>query len=378
MGDKSKIEWTEATWNPFAGCSKVSPGCKNCYAIRDAHRLSNNTNEKIRKKYEGTVTPDGKNWTGKMNLDEEALLLPLRWTKPRKIFVNSMSDLFHENVPDEWIKKVFTVMALCPQHIFQVLTKRPERMKAYFEKQKDEWSDLGVSEYAEDIECAAFEFIYKEGKLKKELEEAGWWRDYHYTEEGKKDGARLYYSEIEYLQNVWLGVSVEDQKTANERIPLLLKTPAAIRWLSVEPLLDFVNLTRLQETRFSAGTNALNGTRHNLFSTDTQYSKIDWVVIGGESGHNARSMHPDWVRSIRDQCQAASVPFFFKQWGEWTPRKAICELHGENGQEQTEELLISGRWAHWRNGQWMCGVGKKKAGRILDGRTWDEMPIVKP
>ena len=365
MGDKSQIEWTQATWNPLAGCTKVSPGCKNCYAIRDAHRMSGNPNEKIHAKYAGTVTEDGRNWTSKINFDESSLALPLRWTRPRRIFVNSMSDLFHANVPDEWIDKIFAVMALAPQHTFQVLTKRPERMREYLGQKAAEWTDLGVSETLKEmgIDC---DYCYNQGKVKPHLKAAGWYFDW----DPAGEGGELIYDGMTPFPHIWLGVSVENQEEADARIPLLLDTPAAVRWLSCEPLLEIVDLNNYLYTRFEMG-----GARNN-------HNKVDWVVAGGESGPKARPSHPDWYRSLRDQCQAAGVPFFFKQWGEYqpvTPLYAGRDDAAENGRGELISLDTDGFiWDKWQPNDlrtWLIEkVGKKHAGRELDGRTWDEMP----
>ncbi|MBY0431720.1 MAG: phage Gp37/Gp68 family protein, partial [Rhodospirillales bacterium] len=230
MGDKTGIEWTQATWNPMVGCSIMSSGCARCYAMREAHRLAHRLGID---KYAGTTeeTKAGPIWNGTVRLHQPHLDQPLRWKRPRRIFVNSMSDLFHEALSDENIDKVFAVMALAHWHTFQVLTKRPERMLRWFTKERHR---SAVVEY-------------------------GW-----------------------PLPNVWIGVSVENQAAADERIPFLLDTPAAVRWLSCEPLLGPVRLDRVDE--------------------------IEWVVCGGESGPRARPMHPAWARSLRDQCETAGVP----------------------------------------------------------------------
>jgi protein gp37 len=252
MADSSKIEWTEATWNPVTGCTKVSPGCDHCYAERITERFH------------------GKGSFSIVQRDEGKLYLPLKWRKPRRIFVNSMSDLFHDNVPAPFIGRVWRTMAQTPQHTYQILTKRHGRMRAML-------SADGLRQMVADI------------------------------------------TDVWPLPNVWLGVSVESQQWAETRVHALLCTPAAVRWLSCEPLLGPVSL-------------------------DSYVGLLDWVVVGGESGPGARPMHPHWALSLRDQCVAAEVPFFFKQWGEWAP----------NGERQ----------------------GKKRAGRVLDGRTWDEYPEV--
>ena len=234
MGQQSRIEWTENTWNPVTGCSKTSAGCKHCYAERMATRLKAMGVERYR---------NGFNLT----LHEDLVELPLSWKQPRVVFVNSMSDLFHQNVPLAFIKRVFDTTHKCPHHTFQVLTKRSNRLKQ-------------VS------------------------------------------------GDLIWSHNVWMGVSVEDDQQY-QRICDLKACDARVKFLSCEPLIG-----RLRNL-------PLNG--------------IDWVIVGGESGPGARPMNPEWVTEIRDRCQEAGVPYFFKQWG---------------------------------------GVNKKATGRVLDGRTWDEMP----
>ena len=237
------IAWTEETWNPIRGCSRVSEGCRHCYAETVANRFKGPGQP-----YEGLIAPGGQ-WNGNITVAHNLIDQPLRWKKPRRIFVNSMSDLFHENVDDYIIRRVFDVMAQCPQHTFQILTKRPERMQQLLSM----WERIGIT-------------------------------GDHFK--GKP------------LPNVWLGVSVEDQTTADERIPLLLETPAAVRWISAEPLLGPIKLTWED--------------RADGMIVD-KFPLLDWVVVGGESGQGARPMHPQWARDLRDQCQAAGVPFFMKQ-----------------------------------------------------------------
>ena len=234
MSDQSGIEWTDATWNPVRGCTKVSPGCKHCYAETFSERFRGVPGHPFEQGFDLRLVP-------------EALDLPRRWRRGRLVFVNSMSDLFHEDVPLDYIRRVFDVMVGCPQHQFQVLTKRAERLAAVADA-------------------------------------------------------------LPWPGNVWMGVSVETAKYT-WRIERLAGVPAAIRFLSVEPLLAPID--------------------------DLPLAGIDWVIVGGESGRRPRAMEPDWVRSIRDQCVAAKVPFFFKQWG---------------------------------------GRNKKAAGRLLDGREWNELP----
>lgn len=245
MGLGSSIEWTEATWNPVAGCTILSPGCTNCYAMRMAQRLE----AMGQLKYANTTRISGgrAKWVGKIVLDEAALRIPTGWKKGRFVFVNSMSDLFHDDVPIDFIKRVFEVMASTQQHTYQILTKRAERLA--------------------------------------EL-------DRH----------------LRWTSNVWMGVSVENQ-TYWDRVGYLRRTRAHTKFLSLEPLLGALDMDDL--------------------------SGIDWVIAGGESGPGARRMCETWVRSIRDACIRDDVAFHFKQWG---------------------------------------GVNKKRTGRILDGRTWDEMP----
>jgi protein gp37 len=263
MADKSKIEWTEATWNPVTGCTKVSPGCDHCYAETFAERWRGTPGHPYENGFDVQLRP------GRMDQ-------PLRWTKPRMIFVNSMSDLFQDGVPDEFIAEVFAVMALAGRHTFQLLTKRHGRMRSLLNKR-------------------AFPKLVENRALKR----------------------NEYAKHLEWpLLNVWLGVSVEDQQWASIRIPALIDTPAAVRWISAEPLLGPVDLNYTDKDALVDGG-------------------LDWVVVGGESGPGARPMDPDWARRLRDECAAASVPFFFKQWG---------------------------------------GRSAKANGRELDGRTWDQYP----
>jgi len=343
MGDKSKIEWCDATWNPVTGCTKVSRGCKNCYAEGVANRF----------------------WGDRKFTDiqchEDRLDQPLRWKKPRRIFVNSMSDLFHPDVPDKFIGAVWSKMLEAPQHTFVVLTKRPARM-----------ADIVARLVAE---C-------------------------------EKKGLRK-------ATNIWLGVSVETQKEADIRIPLLLQTPAAVRFVSCEPLLGPVDLSPWVKPRSFDDLIQLDkwnrkeaneskevfGLNEKTIDVDgkpytgrfLEPEKLDWVIVGGESGPHARPMHPDWVRLIRNQCVAAGTSFFFKQWGRYVYSDRMFD----------SEI----RWVNKANG-WMSGLpsvvcvdmdgkslkcggdfmtanypvawgwyeGKKAAGRMLDGQEWNEFP----
>jgi protein gp37 len=285
MADKTTIEWTDATWNPITGCSVVSPGCANCYAMRLAGtRLQHHPSRK-------GLTHDSKAgpvWTGEVRLNEEWLKQPLQWRRPRKIFVCAHGDLFHEAVPDEWIDRVFVVMALSPQHIFQVLTKRPERMRDYI-RRRDQRGGIPAPDLAALITAT---------------------RQYTPAFDLRKGWP---------LPNVWLGVSVEDQRRADERIPHLLATPAAVRWISAEPLLEPVNLYGCDPSPEhgipEAGPDVSLEAywRHDDPPDSPPRPGIDWVVVGGESGPGVRPMLLDWARSIRDQCAAADVPIFVKQ-----------------------------------------------------------------
>jgi protein gp37 len=252
----SSIEWTDATWNPVTGCTKVSAGCAHCYAEAFAERWRGTPGHHFEKGFDLVLRPD-------------RLELPLQWTKPRRIFVTSMGDLFHPDVPDSFIDQVFRVMVQAERHTFQLLTKRPDRLQRYMLN---------------------------------------------------------HYAGLKPPPNIWLGTSVEDQATAANRVPQLAATIAAVRFLSCEPLLGPVtlrNVFRPQPARVATS------------GPWQAYKAIDWVIVGGESGPDARPMDPAWARALRDEVTAAGVPFFFKQWG---------------------------------------GVRKKLAGRELDGRTWDEMP----
>lgn len=287
MSGPSNIGWTNATWNPVRGCERVSPGCVNCYAeeLAARHSYPGGWGERLAK---WVIRPSGQKearWTGVMQPVPEALDWPLRRRKPSRIFVNSMSDLFHKDVPEPFIDKVFAVMAMSPDHTFQLLTKRPERMREYLlqvdeEKDMQRWINA-----AHDMNAPGDAIGWLE-------READW-----------------------PLENVWLGVSVEDQERADERIPLLLQTPAAVRWISVEPLLGPINL----EQRNTHGSiDWLKGMVYPnaQLSADPPYplgAKLDWVVVGGESGAGRREMNMDHARSIGHQCTAAGVPIFVKQ-----------------------------------------------------------------
>ncbi len=353
MADHTGIEWTDATWNPVVGCSLVSPGCTNCYAMGQAARILRCSEGSGRPTlYAGTVeTVKGRPvWTGKVALASDATLTqPLRWTKPRRIFVNSMGDLFHEDVPDEWIDRVFAVMALAPQHTFQILTKRSARMRGYFEKVRHEG---GI--------CDSMSVI--------------WQRAVEIATE--RDLLANYQPQLRVLPNVWLGVSAEDQRRADERIPDLLATPAAIRFVSAEPLLGPIDF---RDALIPIGQGA-KVAAYGAFGTHPVATSVraplDWIIVGGESGPNARPMRPDWARSIREQCAAAGTAFFFKQWGEWSPHTAALE-DGDGGIRTSPRGGVNWQAEKPGGAFGVFRVGKARAGRLLDGVTHDAMPEVR-
>lgn len=306
---ETKIEWTDRTWNPVTGCTKVSPGCDHCYA------------DSIATRFAGTKAfPNGFDVT----LRHDRLADPLRWRKPARVFVNSMSDLFHADVPDGFIWSVFCRMAVARRHTFQILTKRHGRMRSLLTR----WAADG--------------WIARDHRMS--------WND---LSRYVVDSA---------LPNVWLGVSVEDQKRADLRIPALLDTPAAVRFLSCEPLLGPVVLCRGCAADQPCALDRGPG------------SGIDWVIVGGESGPRARPMHPRWARDLRDECREGGVPFFFKQWGEWAPTGA----HGVGGTDPRRMYVGPAEPFDCCGGaplgEEIARVGKAKAARELDGRTWNEYP----
>ncbi|HVY65922.1 MAG TPA: phage Gp37/Gp68 family protein [Gammaproteobacteria bacterium] len=267
----TKIEWTDRVWNPVRGCALVSPGCTNCYAMRQAHRFSGEGAA-----YAGLtrLTTHGPVWTGRARLVPGILAEPLRWGKPARVFVNSMSDLFHDDLTNEQIAAVFGVMAATPWHTYQVLTKRPERMRSWFG-----WAE------------------------KLTLGQIGGLADKLMGRPALQYGAKW------PLHNVWLGVSVEDQQRAGERIPHLLATPAAVRFVSCEPLLGPVDLTHIGTFRGEPLSALEECVGH------VERPKLDWVIVGGESGPGARPFDLAWARSIVEQCRDVGVPVFFKQTG---------------------------------------------------------------
>ena len=340
MADTS-IEWTERSWNPIVGCSLATPGCTNCYAMAMAARIERMGTAPH---YAGLTqqTKAGAVWTGKLaQAPEHVLLEPLRRKKPTTYFVNSMGDLFHEDVPDAWIDRVFAIMALTPQHTFQVLTKRAVRMRAYL---------------SEPLRHNAIELAAERLQPSKGTPFSPKWV-FRWP-----------------LPNVWLGSSAEDQKRADERIPELLATPAAIRFVSAEPLLGPIDFTTINHGHDT--TDALSG--EHVWGPITNARKppgpkLDWIIVGGESGPNARPMHPAWARSIRDQCAAAGTAFFFKQWGEWSPHTAALE-DAEGSIRTTPRGGVNWQAEKPGGAFGVFRVGKKAAGRLLDGVEHNAMP----
>ncbi|TIX20773.1 DUF5131 family protein [Mesorhizobium sp.] len=337
MADKSAIEWTDATWTPIRArlweiqndgsgkerigwhCEHASEGCRNCYAEGFNRRLGTGRDFKPGELYREEKR-GYQNGEIKLFLDEAMLTAPLRWKKPRMIFVCSMTDLFADFVPDEWIDRVFAVMALAPQHTFQVLTKRAKRMRAYVSRV----SASPIPRLSDDIAAWMGQFaaampdqanrsssdIADELARRLDPDNGGW-----------------------PLPNVWLGVSAERRVEWLERTTELRQTPAAVRFVSAEPLLG------------DLGQIDLTG--------------LDWIIVGGESGPDARPMHPAWARSIRDQCAAADVPFFFKQWGEFAPARTSAPPSAADINHIGDHPVR---------------VGKKAAGRLLDGVEHNAMP----
>lgn len=343
---KTKITWSDMVWNPTIGCTKISSGCTNCYAERMSARLK----AMGRPEYKDVVDDKG-HWTGKITLCPERLDQPLYWKKPRRIFVDSMSDLFHPalfgtdeaddlvnpiNTP--FLDRIFAVMAMAKQHTFQILTKREELMFWYMmDRNLPDRIDAGV-----EAICG----------------EHGWCP-----------------TDLDWpLPNVWLGVSIEDQEMANKRVSRLLPISASIHFVSAEPLLSGIDFSEIvMPDGDHLGTSLFN---HGCGAG------IDWLIAGGESGPNARPMHPDWARGLRDQFKEAGVPFFFKQWGEWALKSDRLSSNDFG------VLDPDGTWFHlctgW-NGRpidpdtgeaYMVRVGRKKAGHLLDGQEYHEFPTV--
>ena len=335
----SKIEWTAETWNPIIGCSKASAGCANCSAENMANRQAHMRPDPKKNRYLDVIKIEpaegekdkAAGWNGKTAFVESQLDKPLHWRKPRKISVCSMGDLFHESVPFEWIDKIFATMALCPDHTFQILTKRPERTSEYLNERRADHSAAHIRVF--QIMNTPDRRGGRAGQCSRRL--------HHFPSEVNIPWP---------LQNVWLGTSVENQAAADERIPSLLKCPAALRFVSVEPMLGPVDLRRYIQLWDDNGSREFyekEGWGYDDYSggfiglPDQTYDPqagLGWIICGGESGRKARRLEPQWVRSLRDQAASAGVPFMFKQWGEFSSREMVPHR-----------------------------VGKKASGRELDG-----------
>lgn len=298
----TKIDWCDKVWNPVTGCTKIGAGCKNCYAERMFKRLG--ANPKAERYYGRTF--------GEVRTHPDLLDLPKRWKKPQRIFVNSMSDLFHADVPFSFVDEVIRTIRQTPQHTYIVLTKRAKRMSNYFT----------------EMACVP--------------------------------------------RNLIIGVSCSNQSEVDRDVPILLATPAACRCVSLEPLLGPVDM-RIEDEETGTLYNTLTG---EFSGNDSTGPKINWVIVGGETGANARPMHPEWVRTVRDQCKEAGVPFFFKQWGEWLPE---CQSDSARG---AGSLNPHDFW----NGPFLCGPeyagmrfwhpGPARAGHLLDGKAHREVPVL--
>jgi len=324
----SKIDWTDKVWNPVTGCTKVSPGCANCYAERQSKRHAGRFGYPADEPFRVTLHPD--------RMD-----MPMKWKKPWRVFVNSMSDLFHPDVPFEFIAKVYDIIKQCPKHTFQILTKRVDRALEFYK-----WN----------------------------VEQTG-----HYP------------GSYEWLRNVWFMATTENQDAVNDRIPKLLQIPSYTRGISAEPLLSEIKLSGLIPPPGTMFKCSFCGGYTNRYSLHCQtcgkeggysgsFAKLTLVIVGGESGPGARPMHPDWARSLKVQCQAAGVPFFFKQWGMWAERQ-LPQKDLQNHNHKGLWMFSDGGFCRLfgkpcDDAVWMEPVGKKAAGRLLDGVTHDGMPEV--
>lgn len=324
MSGKTEIEWTQATWNPTKGCDRVSPGCDHCYAMTMAKRLKGMGSAEYQQ--DGDSRTSGPGFLAHESPAD--MDWPLHKRKPLRIFVNSMSDLFHASISDDFIVRVFAVMAATPRHTYQILTKRHARMRSL---------------------------------LSSELFQAKLGMAYVFGADVPDDApVPLTWP----LPNVWLGVSVENQQWADIRIPALIETPAAVRFLSCEPLLGPLDLHLVEQEDHDGGTHPIHG----------PWADLNWVIVGGESGPGARLMQLDWAQDIRDQCVGAGVPFLFKQWGAWEPTNIHSVGYVSDPAEQQGESYEDERYPGYGWRRLYRRVGKKAAGRELDGRTWDEYP----
>jgi protein gp37 len=297
MADTTKIEWTDATWNPITGCTVLTPGCTNCYAMRLAGtRLRNHPSRRGLT----TMTKAGPVWNGKVRLNDFWLDQPLKWKRPRMIFTCAHGDLFHESISYEWIDKVLAVMALTPHHTFQVLTKRAERMRDY---------------------CSGFANVGRGFDIVDQERSIVGGDEAYFRRQKRSDGEATGFTWPS--RNVWLGVSCERQKEAEERIPFLLQTPAAIRFISAEPLLGPIHLRLQTSSPSDAGVyrtvDALTGKRGHggpcgwTPAVDRPSANLDWVIVGGESGPGFRPMQELWASDIVEECTDAGIAVFVKQ-----------------------------------------------------------------
>lgn len=291
MSAKTEIEWTDATWPIVQGCDYDSPGCTHCYAVNVIWRLAHNPLAKIADPLQGLVAKNAAghlHWTGKVALREDRLAWPMRWREPRRIFVPSHGDIFHEDVPDKFLDKIFGVMALCHRHTFQVLTKRAERMRAYLAAIAEDYDEYSLFRWAD----AAGRLCQDGDAAFSSIMNAGW-----------------------PLPNVWLGVSVEDQQRADARIPHLLATPANKRFLSCEPLLGPLDLRGYLVGHEENGVDLTREPGSKVGACVGWTPPLDWVIAGGESGQRARPMVLGWAYGLLQQCKGADVAFFMKQMG---------------------------------------------------------------
>lgn len=328
MSTHSRIEWTDHTWSPIVGCTKVGAGCANCYAIRHSNKLAQHSNPKIARVYAGLTERRGGtlNWTGTVRLVRERLDQPKSWRKPARIFVNPMSDLFHESLSLAQIHEIWCAMtgALGLHHTYQILTKRYARMAGFFD--------------------------YLRG---------------HYRYEYGLTGTEPDAPEMLHLPqpHIWLGHSYSNQREFDSGMDHLRRTPAAVRFVSLEPLLEKIKLCRCE-------------TRTPFHGVLCPVRWIDWVIVGFESGPEARPGHPQLARDVRDECIAAGIPFLFKQWGEWLPDD---QCGGEpfvikEGHPGAPAWAINKPVCWLGPGLHAFRVGKKDAGRLLDGREWMQFP----
>ena len=367
MGDGTSISWTDATWNPIRGCRRTAPagskqsGCGDptgggCYAERQAARFCGEGQA-----YEGliTLTANGPRWSGKVKFVAEHLADPLRWRKPRRIFVDSMSDLFYEGFTNEQIAAVFGVMAAAPQHTFQVLTKRADRMRdwfAWFATAGDSPGEVlaGSLEQLAKLDDATDPRFVDEEWLVGLINVVNGVLEWRNTPRPSAGSGVPRWP----LPNVWPGVSVENQAAANERIPLLLDTPAAIRFLSCEPLLEPVSLTHLRGAGNGTWRDALSGRLHTGPAVLVDEVRVDWVIVGCESGPGARPADVAWFRSLRDQCAAAGVPFFLKQ--------AVCSIDECTKHNPIEDASDFCPVCNGQRGVWAEHGSKVKRGGVIE------------